>query len=1136
MSARSFVLGAGAALVAGSLGAGLPVSQVDAARADSRPAASVPAEYPDAAAAVRAARSQAENPVSAHHVFTSGQITIDAFYCTSTEPTQTYTVPKDTNSVYLEAVGGQGETPNPNQTGLGGLGGQVTGGLTVSSGQAFTVQVGCHGTSDGGASAYAAGGARGTGWSNLNIALTVYSYGYDGGGGGGASAVLSGTSPLAVAAGGGGAAGSAPDCFESRGSSDHGFPFFYYCGGSAVEQGGNGGDGGGADTQGTSGVNNPSGPTPDGSDCGSSKTGAKGSDFDQVGGGGAGGGGGGGISGGCGGAAGPAANIDPTHYGTVEGNAGNGGGGGLSYADGSLKQSSVVRSDASGDGYVLFLTSADGVRTTSFGTAGHPQTFCVPDGVNEIFVDALGASGGGGGHDFKGVGTGGPGGGVQAVVPVKERTQLEVSVGEYGGAHGGWGDGKGGDRGTASSDAAKSGAGGGGSSAVKQSATACDQSPLTGLEYLVVGGGGGGGGGDGFLGAGGGDGGAAGHPGQMGENGGAPDGGDPGCGGVAPGGGCQDSRDGGDATGSSTGGGGGGGGAGYTGGGKGHGTHDGDDGGGGGGGGGASYVTPKSPQAAHYYNGPSGDYANDDGRDDGHVDLIVPVPATRSQITIVSGNKQSANPGQRFAQPIVLQYVDALSTGKVAGVPITLSVATDHETPATLEAGDQTGTTVTTTTDAQGKVAFYATSAGSREPGQFAVTASVADDRAHLIKSSEVTLFNTQLLTNIRLTSSDQTSSNGEPLTFEAAITAPNGELVNSGSAQFSVDRSELGAPVPVSAGVAVSQAISSLAPGPHHVQVTYTDVPLGANGPAFANLAQTVSSETASAVSISSSNPHAVSGDRVSFTANVHSRYGAGTPTGTVQFTLGGDDIGQPVAIEADGTAVSQPVTLTIPDGSIGGAQPQTITASYSGDDDYLPAVGTYTQYVRWPTVIDIQSSAPFGDYSDADLTFTGTIEGTWWPDLYPAHTGTMQVFIGDTALTEPFAVRDKVGTSPPIPASKLGPGVHEITIHYSGDDNYGQATSDTFYQIVLDVGLRPPGQGGNPGDLTPVGPGAGGASGLAGTGSDVSSLALLGVSLLALGGLLGGVAGFGRVRRGVRRTGSVRGGRFARRRVRSL
>jgi hypothetical protein len=290
--------------------------------------------------------------------------------------------------------------------------------------------------------------------------------------------------------------------------------------------------------------------------------------------------------------------------------------------------------------------------------------------------------------------------------------------------------------------------------------------------------------------------------------------------------------------------------------------------------------------------------------------------------------------------------------------------------------------------------------------------------------------------------------------------------------------------------------------------------------------------------VSISSSNPHAVSGDRVSFTANVHPRYGAGAPTGSVQFTLGGSDVGQPVAIEPDGTAVSQPVTLTIPDGSIGGAQPQTVTASYSGDDDYLPAVGTYTQYVRWPTVIDIQSSAPFGDYSDADLTFTGTIEGTWWPDFYPAHTGTMQVFIGDTALTEPFAVRDKAGTSPPIPASKLGPGVHEITIHYSGDDNYGQATSDTLYQIVLDVGLRPPGQGGNPGDLTPVGPGAGtGAAGLAVTGSDVSSLALLSASLLALGGLLGGVAGFGRVRRGVRRTGSVRGGRrFARRRVRSL
>jgi hypothetical protein len=143
MSARSSVLVTAAALVAGSLGGSLstvlPVSAVaahassanSAGRVDGRPAASASAsvsasasaEYPDAAAAVRAARSAAADPVAAHQVFTSGQITIDAFYCSSSEPTQTYTVPKDTNSVYLEAVGGQGETPNPNQTGLGGLGG-----------------------------------------------------------------------------------------------------------------------------------------------------------------------------------------------------------------------------------------------------------------------------------------------------------------------------------------------------------------------------------------------------------------------------------------------------------------------------------------------------------------------------------------------------------------------------------------------------------------------------------------------------------------------------------------------------------------------------------------------------------------------------------------------------------------------------------------------------------------------------------------------------------------------------------------------------------------------------------------------------------------------------------------------------
>ncbi|MEO6827096.1 MAG: Ig-like domain repeat protein [Microbacteriaceae bacterium] len=826
------------ALVFGVLGALAPTSAVRAAAAVT-PAAAVAGSsdaasvFPDVESAVSAARAGASDPSSGHQVFVSGQISIDAFYCSASDPTQTFTVPDKVHKLYLEAVGGQGQTPDPSNTGLGGLGGQVTGGLSVTAGQELTVQVGCHGTSEGGASAYAAGGARGVGWTNLNPELTIYSYGYDGGGGGGATAVLGNTGPIAIAGGGGGAAGSAPDCYNAR----IGQAWFFYCGGNAQQQGGNGGDGAGNDTTGTVGENNTAPATADGSTCDGGNAGAKGHDFNQTGGGGAGGGGGGGYGGGCGGVAGQGMNINtPNHY-IVSGNAGNGGGGGQSFVDDSVDQSNLARSDSSGDGYVLFLTSADGVSSTTFDYEdGTPKAYCVPDGVNEIFVDALGGAGAGGDDRFKGVAMGGTGGGVQAVVPVKERTQLQVTVGQFGWAHGGRGDGHGGDRGTASSAAADDGAGGGGSSAVEQSGTPCGESPLTDLHYLVVGGGGGGGGGDGAF-SGGGGGGDAGIPGNDGRTGGDPNGGGGGCGGAPAGQSCNSGIHGGAGTHSTTGGGGGGGGGGYSGGGSGHGVLDGEDGGGGGGGGGggASYVTPKSPQAVHTYPGPHGS--------NGQVQLIVPIPSTRSQIQIVSGNKQSADPGQKFSEPIVLRYVDALSTGKVEGIPIDVSVVPQTDPPATLLGPASSGRNIRLTTDSTGTVTFNAISAENRAPGQFAVTASVADADKELIKSSSISLFSTQFMTNIKLTSSQAESSDGKPVTFTADLSSlrSGSPAVTSGTVQFAIDGTAFGTPISVVNGHAVSPTIDTLAPGPHHVQATYTDVTGGVNGPSFANLAQFV-------------------------------------------------------------------------------------------------------------------------------------------------------------------------------------------------------------------------------------------------------------------------------------------------------
>jgi hypothetical protein len=948
------------------------------------------------------------------------QISIAPFYCNAAHTTQHYKVPDGVSSLYVEAVGGQGQTPDPSQTGLGGLAGQVAGGLNVTPGQILTVQVGCAGDAAGGASDYAAGGERGTGWSNLNDFLTIYSFGYDGGGGGGASAVsdASGTE-IVVAGGGGGAAGDAPNCLESSTLKNGGGGFFYYCGpGFAQVNGGDGGNGAGDDTEGGAGANNTAGPTPDGSSCGGPNAGGKGGDFDKVGGGGAGGGGGGGYGGGCGGAAGEAAVINPGHEEIVPGSAGAGGGGGRSYAAPTVNDPAITVSDDSGDGYVLFITSADGVRTSHYGFTGHPEAFCVPDGVDEIFVDALGGGGAGGGSDFPDhTGTGGSGGGVRAVVPVAERTQLEIRVGGYGNASGGWGDGHGGKRGTSGSEG--DGAGGGGSTAVKQSSTPCGETELHDLEYLVVGGGGGGGGGHASD-AHGGDGGDAGNPGGDGSVGGDPNGGAAGCGGEAPGAGCESGVDGGHGTEATDGGGGGGGGAGYNGGGKGHGAQDGELGGGGGGGGGASYVTPKTPDAVDYYLGLSGDRSNHDGLNEGKVDLIVPVPTSRSAVSIVSGNEQSAQTGQAFAEPLVVKYVDAVH-GPVAGEPLALTIEPiDGRLPATFEGASGDGSTIQVVTDAAAQAQVQLTAPGA-PVGQFVVTASVASNPDSLIKSAEFTEFAVAWPTTLAVTSDavevdgNGVAAVGEPVTYTATVT-PAGASMDAASAL-------------------AAEAII----------------------------------------------------------------------TGSVQFSIDGVDLGDPVAVDENGVATSDPAVT-------GGAGQHHVKASYTdapgGHEASIFTSYSLTALPPSTSVTSLTSSAPDGIYGNESVTFPVAV--TAIGDAPFEASGTVQLYNGTHPLGDPIPLTDSTGTSPSFPASVFELGVNEITAVYSGTDQVLSSTSGEYSLIVIDFGDRPPagtdpsqgGSGGSPGSAGGPGHGPRGG-GLAATGATLAPV-LAGILFVSAGLLL--------------------------------
>ncbi|KQR86527.1 hypothetical protein ASF96_09195 [Microbacterium sp. Leaf179] len=740
--------------------------------------------------------------------------------------------------------------------------------------------------------------------------------------------------------------------------------------------------------------------------------------------------------------------LDPTDTAPNNGQAGNGGGGGTSFIAATVHGGHQGVADVAGDGYVLFLTSTDEVRTTDFGFTGGEQTFCVPDGVDQLFAEVQGGAGAGGGPDFPGVGTGGSASGIRAVLSVNERRLLRVAVGGYGGAQGGWGDGHGGSRGDGEDAVVKDGAGGGGSSAIQESSTRCGTSELSGLSDLIVAGGGGGGGGNGFF-ADGGRGGSGGLDAGDGEDGDNPNGG--------PGGGGGDAGDraGGDGTDSTTGGGGGGGGGGLNGGGTGHAPHDGDTGGGGGGGGGRSFVASSAGSVSTYL-GPNGDQSSEG---DGHVRLVVPVPSTRSAVTVVSGSEQIAFPGQNFAQPVVFRYVDALSDAPVANIPIRMSVVSDGPVPATLESSAP-GESVVLSTDASGEVEVFLRAQEGVPVASYVVRAERDDDPAHLIGVAEARVYNVGWPTAMTLTSDEGTQpSDGATPSYTATVSSPSdgGSAVTEGTVQFSVDGVALGGPVPVDAGgVSVSDNAPPLAPGPHHILANYTDAS-GQHSATFTSLGQSVRPSVITLLSLSSSAADPVEGDLVTFTAALTSSVDVGSYGGTVTFAVNGADVTSPVFVEPDGTASSGPIELPFPaDLGVGGAQLFDVSARYSGEALHLPSTASMSQSMRWAT--DLAASAsPIIAHQGQGITVTGEILGTWPAALYPAHTGTMQLFLGAEALTEPFPFTGALtATSPTV--STLTAGIHEITLVYSGDANYGPATSDTIHVIVLPFDLSDP------------------------------------------------------------------------------
>lgn len=281
------------------------------------------------------------------------------------------------------------------------------------------------------------------------------------------------------------------------------------------------------------------------------------------------------------------------------------------------------------------------------------------------------------------------------------------------------------------------------------------------------------------------------------------------------------------------------------------------------------------------------------------------------------------------------------------------------------------------------------------------------------------------------VSSSQNPSTFGQSVTFTAVVSSNLG--TPTGAVQFKDGSSNMGAPVTLSGGSA-SITTASVSGGTHTITATYSG---DAN---FADSAGTLPTQTVNQASstiavVSNGNP-SVFGQSVAFTANI-STTGPATPTGTVQFKDGGNDLGFPVTLSGTtATLATSVLSLGV----------HTLTAVYSGDTNFTGSTGSLpTQTVNQANSTTAVSSdhnpSAFGQAVTFKATVSASAPGSGTP------SGTVQFREGGSNLGPPVALSGGMAT---FTTSGLSVGEHTITVVYSGDPNFTDSTGSLSTQAV--------------------------------------------------------------------------------------
>ncbi len=279
--------------------------------------------------------------------------------------------------------------------------------------------------------------------------------------------------------------------------------------------------------------------------------------------------------------------------------------------------------------------------------------------------------------------------------------------------------------------------------------------------------------------------------------------------------------------------------------------------------------------------------------------------------------------------------------------------------------------------------------------------------------------------TTVSVTASPATTVTGQSVTFTATVgvVAP-GSGTPTGTITFFADGNPLCTAVAMS-GVQAACSTASISPGNHAISATYNgDSNFNTSNGSLAG-GMTVN-QASTSVAVTSSNNPSVTGQSVTITANISVvAPGAGTPSGTVSFSIDGNPVCAAAAIS--GGQATCTVSLSA------GLHP--VSATYSGDSNFNSSNGSLSggQQVDKADTSLALSASPGGAVFGQSVTFTATVSANAPGAGTPS--GSVSFFADGNPVCTNAAMSGGQAT---CSTSSLAAGSHAITAVYGGDTDF--------------------------------------------------------------------------------------------------